>query len=243
MFWSSFHAFFVTANMFFPEERNAYIWNRWALEVPSFSESCAESCWLHTFHELSHSQWVLRHVILSHGTGDRLLPNNVTPTLPLLYSFLIYFAIQLISAIHPTLHLSLFFVCCLAITHPPSLHPIFTLTFDICHPLYLCVCVCACLSAFPPFRSIWRTQTKRMDPAHHQSSSSGPVHCFWALMTYGDLRFIYLSSSVQRAVSAKYKQLLGQSFFDYIHPDEAKLARKDLNAFMDVHNLYGSVTR
>ncbi|KAG0367238.1 hypothetical protein BGZ54_004195 [Gamsiella multidivaricata] len=70
-----------------------------------------------------------------------------------------------------------------------------------------------------------------------------PVHCFWALMTYGDLRFIYLSSSVQRAVSAKYKQLLGQSFFDYIHPDEAKLARKDLNAFMDVHNLYGSVTR
>ncbi|KAF9313797.1 hypothetical protein BG003_004819 [Podila horticola] len=82
-----------------------------------------------------------------------------------------------------------------------------------------------------------------MDPAHHQSSSSGPVHCFWALMTYGDLRFIYLSSSVQRAVSAKYKQLLGQSFFDYIHPDEAKLARKDLNAFMDVHNLYGSVTR
>lgn len=62
-------------------------------------------------------------------------------------------------------------------------------------------------------------------------------------MTYGDLRFIYLSSSVQRAVSAKYKQLLGQSFFDYIHPDEAKLARKDLNAFMDVHNLYGSVTR
>ncbi|KAF9423029.1 blue light receptor [Podila epigama] len=82
-----------------------------------------------------------------------------------------------------------------------------------------------------------------MDPAPHQASSQEPVHCFWALMTYGDLRFIYLSSSVQRAVSAKYKQLLGKSFFDYIHPDEAKLARKDLNAFMDVHNLYGSVTR
>ncbi|KAF9951395.1 hypothetical protein BGZ72_007102 [Mortierella alpina] len=77
----------------------------------------------------------------------------------------------------------------------------------------------------------------------HQQQPHEPVHCFWALMTYGDLRFIYLSSSVQRAVSAKYKQLLGQSFFDYIHPDEAKLARKDLNAFMDVHNLYGSVTR
>ncbi|CAO3563020.1 unnamed protein product [Mortierella alpina] len=76
-----------------------------------------------------------------------------------------------------------------------------------------------------------------------QQQPHEPVHCFWALMTYGDLRFIYLSSSVQRAVSAKYKQLLGQSFFDYIHPDEAKLARKDLNAFMDVHNLYGSVTR
>ncbi|KAG0048314.1 hypothetical protein BGZ90_007665, partial [Linnemannia elongata] len=73
--------------------------------------------------------------------------------------------------------------------------------------------------------------------------ASEPVHCFWALMTYGDLKFIYLSSSVQRAVSAKYKELLGKSFFDYIHPDEAKLARKDLNAFMDVHNLYGSVTR
>ncbi|KAF9094329.1 hypothetical protein BGX23_002254 [Mortierella sp. AD031] len=75
------------------------------------------------------------------------------------------------------------------------------------------------------------------------ASSHEPVHCFWALMTYGDLKFIYLSSSVQRAVSEKYKQLLGKSFFDYIHPDEAKLARKDLNAFMDVHNLYGSVTR
>ncbi|KAF9918579.1 hypothetical protein FBU30_000132 [Linnemannia zychae] len=74
-------------------------------------------------------------------------------------------------------------------------------------------------------------------------ASHEPVHCFWALMTYGDLKFIYLSSSVQRAVSSKYKQLLGKSFFDYIHPDEAKLARKDLNAFMDVHNLYGSVTR
>jgi hypothetical protein len=74
-------------------------------------------------------------------------------------------------------------------------------------------------------------------------ASQEPVHCFWALMTYGDLKFIYLSSSVQRAVSAKYKELLGKSFFDYIHPDEAKLARKDLNAFMDVHNLYGSVTR
>ncbi|KAG0221886.1 hypothetical protein BGW41_006431 [Actinomortierella wolfii] len=71
----------------------------------------------------------------------------------------------------------------------------------------------------------------------------GAVHCFWALMTYGDLRFIYLSNSVQRAVNSKYKRLLGRSFFDYIHPDEAKLARKDLNAFMDVHNLYGSVTR
>ncbi|KAG0044856.1 hypothetical protein BGZ83_009885 [Gryganskiella cystojenkinii] len=86
-------------------------------------------------------------------------------------------------------------------------------------------------------------QEQQQQPAQQQSTSHEPVHCFWALMTYGDLRFIYLSSSVQRAVSAKYKQLLGQSFFDYIHPDEAKLARKDLNAFMDVHNLYGSVTR
>ncbi|KAF9971619.1 hypothetical protein BGZ73_005411 [Actinomortierella ambigua] len=71
----------------------------------------------------------------------------------------------------------------------------------------------------------------------------GVVHCFWALMTYGDLRFIYLSDSVQKAVNSKYEGLLGRSFFDFIHPDEAKLARKDLNAFMDVHNLYGSVTR
>ncbi|KAF9202588.1 hypothetical protein BGZ49_007261 [Haplosporangium sp. Z 27] len=85
---------------------------------------------------------------------------------------------------------------------------------------------------------------RHQNQSQQQSKQSNePVHCFWALMTYGDLRFIYLSSSVQRAVSAKYKQLLGQSFFDYIHPDEAKLARKDLNAFMDVHNLYGSVTR
>ncbi|KAF9585584.1 hypothetical protein BGW38_001670 [Lunasporangiospora selenospora] len=87
--------------------------------------------------------------------------------------------------------------------------------------------------------------TSQGSPSQKADSSSGieSVHCFWALMTYGDLRFIYLSTSVQRAVSAKYKQLLGKSFFDYIHPDEAKLARKDLNAFMDVHNLYGSVTR
>ncbi|KAG0256457.1 hypothetical protein DFQ27_005699 [Actinomortierella ambigua] len=77
-------------------------------------------------------------------------------------------------------------------------------------------------------------------PVHPQP---GVVHCFWALMTYGDLRFIYLSDSVQKAVNSKYAGLLGQSFFDFIHPDEAKLARKDLNAFMDVHNLYGSVTR
>ncbi|KAF9156160.1 hypothetical protein BG015_007058 [Linnemannia schmuckeri] len=87
------------------------------------------------------------------------------------------------------------------------------------------------------------TSTPAATSATSTSASQEPVHCFWALMTYGDLKFIYLSSSVQRAVSAKYKQLLGKSFFDYIHPDEAKLARKDLNAFMDVHNLYGSVTR
>ncbi|KAI1312259.1 hypothetical protein EDD11_003016 [Mortierella claussenii] len=86
-------------------------------------------------------------------------------------------------------------------------------------------------------------QQPQQQQQQQQQQPHEPVHCFWALMTYGDLRFIYLSSSVQRAVSAKYKRLLGQSFFDYIHPDEAKLARKDLNAFMDVHNLYGSVTR
>ncbi|KAF9172419.1 hypothetical protein BGX21_003819 [Mortierella sp. AD011] len=86
-------------------------------------------------------------------------------------------------------------------------------------------------------------QQQTQQQQQQQQQQHEPVHCFWALMTYGDLRFIYLSSSVQRAVSVKYKQLLGQSFFDYIHPDEAKLARKDLNAFMDVHNLYGSVTR
>ncbi|KAF9180927.1 hypothetical protein BGZ50_005838 [Haplosporangium sp. Z 11] len=87
------------------------------------------------------------------------------------------------------------------------------------------------------------SQQQQQPQQSQQQQPHEPVHCFWALMTYGDLRFIYLSSSVQRAVSAEYKQLLGKSFFDYIHPDEAKLARKDLNAFMDVHNLYGSVTR
>ncbi|KAM3582912.1 hypothetical protein VKS41_004669 [Umbelopsis sp. WA50703] len=62
--------------------------------------------------------------------------------------------------------------------------------------------------------------------------------CFWALLSYGDLHFIYLPLSV-----AARDHFFGRSFFDFVHPDEVVFARQDLTTFMQGHTLGGSVTR
>ncbi|RUP47430.1 hypothetical protein BC936DRAFT_145745 [Jimgerdemannia flammicorona] len=70
--------------------------------------------------------------------------------------------------------------------------------------------------------------------------------CFWALLSFGDLKFAYLpySSLVQqqRLDPRVVDLLLGKSFFDFVHHDEVAMAKEDLNKFMQLKTLYGSVT-
>lgn len=71
--------------------------------------------------------------------------------------------------------------------------------------------------------------------------------CFWALLSFGELKFAYLpySSLVmqQRLDSRVVDLLLGKSFFEFVHHDEVNMAREDLNKFMQLKTLWGSVTR
>ncbi|KAH8556743.1 hypothetical protein BGW37DRAFT_23776 [Umbelopsis sp. PMI_123] len=62
--------------------------------------------------------------------------------------------------------------------------------------------------------------------------------CFWALLSHGDLNFIYLPLSM----TARHR-FFGKTFFDFVHPEEAVFARQDLSNFMHAHTLGGSVTR
>jgi hypothetical protein len=62
--------------------------------------------------------------------------------------------------------------------------------------------------------------------------------CFWALLSYGDLHFVYLPLSM-----GARDRFFGKTFFDFVHPEEAVFARQDLSNFMHAHTLGGSVTR
>ncbi|KAI9282811.1 hypothetical protein BC943DRAFT_107484 [Umbelopsis sp. AD052] len=62
--------------------------------------------------------------------------------------------------------------------------------------------------------------------------------CFWALLSHGDLNFVYLPLSM-----AARDRFFGKTFFDFVHPEEAVFARQDLSNFMQAHTLGGSVTR
>ncbi|OBZ91261.1 hypothetical protein A0J61_00667 [Choanephora cucurbitarum] len=59
--------------------------------------------------------------------------------------------------------------------------------------------------------------------------------CVWALLSIGPLNFVYASHYQER--------LHGHSLWDYIHPEEISLAKRDLSNFINSNKLGGSVTR
>lgn len=66
-------------------------------------------------------------------------------------------------------------------------------------------------------------------------STTATTGCIWALLTRTDLKFINSSRDNDK--------LKGQSLFNFIHPDEVSLAKRDLYKFMNSDLLGGSVTR
>ncbi|CAG8702950.1 8841_t:CDS:2, partial [Funneliformis caledonium] len=67
--------------------------------------------------------------------------------------------------------------------------------------------------------------------------------CFWCLLSLKDLSFVYLSSWLSKALGPEHDLMLGTSFFDYFHPEEQELARRDLTEFVKKKTLTCSVTR
>ncbi|CAG8485265.1 2958_t:CDS:2 [Ambispora gerdemannii] len=67
--------------------------------------------------------------------------------------------------------------------------------------------------------------------------------CFWSLLSQRDFTFVYISPFLSRELGLQHSSILGTSFFDYIHPLEKELARRDFFGFVNKKTLYGSVTR
>ncbi|KAI9493113.1 hypothetical protein BDB00DRAFT_788168 [Zychaea mexicana] len=72
--------------------------------------------------------------------------------------------------------------------------------------------------------------------------------CFWALLTPEQFRFAYLPDSVAQTVVGDDKQsvrtlLQNRSLLDFIHPEELSIAQADLERFLRVRTLAGSITR
>ncbi|CAI2171363.1 8056_t:CDS:2 [Funneliformis geosporum] len=67
--------------------------------------------------------------------------------------------------------------------------------------------------------------------------------CFWCLLSLKDLSFVYLSSWFSKVLGPEHDLMLGTSFFDYFHPEEQELARRDLTEFVKKKTLTCSVTR
>ena len=74
--------------------------------------------------------------------------------------------------------------------------------------------------------------------------------CFWALLDPEQFRFMYLPDSVAQisvgddiaghTISALLQH---QSLFNFIHPEEVNNAKTDLERFLSVRTLAGSITR
>ncbi|CAG8700293.1 16361_t:CDS:2, partial [Acaulospora morrowiae] len=66
--------------------------------------------------------------------------------------------------------------------------------------------------------------------------------CFWSLLSIKDLSFIYISSWLAKALGPEQSLLLGTSFFDYVHPQDQDIAKRDLSDFVKKKTLTCSVT-
>ncbi|RHZ47259.1 hypothetical protein Glove_586g18 [Diversispora epigaea] len=73
--------------------------------------------------------------------------------------------------------------------------------------------------------------------------SSSPTICFWSLLSIKTLCFVYISPWLSKALGSEQNLLLGTSFFDYFHPEEQEMARRDLSEFVKKKSLTCSITR
>ncbi|CAG8462750.1 1569_t:CDS:2 [Cetraspora pellucida] len=55
------------------------------------------------------------------------------------------------------------------------------------------------------------------------------INCFWSLLSLRDLSFVYISPWLSKALGPDHDSLLGTSVFDYFHPQDRELARRDLS--------------
>ncbi|KAJ2305097.1 hypothetical protein IWW55_002111 [Coemansia sp. RSA 2706] len=68
--------------------------------------------------------------------------------------------------------------------------------------------------------------------------------CFWAVLDGESLNFVYLSASLHTFLgSDRTTALFSQSLFDYIHPEEAHHARRDLASTFATKSFVGSSIR
>ncbi|KAJ2786325.1 hypothetical protein GGI15_001608 [Coemansia interrupta] len=80
----------------------------------------------------------------------------------------------------------------------------------------------------------------------HITSPSSPsaenAHpCFWSVLNGESLDFVYVSASLHSFLgSDQASMIINQSLFDYIHPEEAARARRDLVDMFVSKSLLGS---
>ncbi|ORY01312.1 hypothetical protein K493DRAFT_405595, partial [Basidiobolus meristosporus CBS 931.73] len=66
--------------------------------------------------------------------------------------------------------------------------------------------------------------------------------CFWALLSTSNLKFVYVSPSLETSLP-KEQAILGTHFYDYLHPTEYSAAKRDISRSIEQQDLRGSVTR
>jgi hypothetical protein len=70
------------------------------------------------------------------------------------------------------------------------------------------------------------------------------LSCFWALLTCEDLNFSYISPSFGSDMAAEALSYIKSStLYNLMHPDEKKVARRDIAAFISTQPLNSTLTR
>ncbi|CAE6425817.1 unnamed protein product [Rhizoctonia solani] len=85
-------------------------------------------------------------------------------------------------------------------------------------------------------------ESQRAAMEQHPVPAFGRTRCYWNLLD-SELRYLYLDPTCFVHMGEQAKKVIGTCLLDYVHPDEQKSARADLQDVMDSRTLHGSVTR
>ncbi|KAJ2708160.1 hypothetical protein H4R19_004829 [Coemansia spiralis] len=84
----------------------------------------------------------------------------------------------------------------------------------------------------------------RPPPVPVTAAARGGHPCFWAVLDGESLNFAFVSASLHSFLGGEQAAgVLGESLFDYIHPEEASRARRDLVDTFVSKSLVGSSIR